>query len=102
MEQYDRIIRDCFWDARITEEELKEIIAAGDWRQKKQIFERILLNSSRFLSDLQLFEREELRRLLEEYELPEFNRHHAFRRKNIAEVFFFDKELMIPELQWTA
>lgn len=62
----------------------------------------VLLNSSRYLLDLQLFDRDELDALVEEYRLPEFNRDFVFRRKNIVEVFFFDKELKIGDLKWTA
>lgn len=99
---YDRIIRECFWDSRTTMEELQHISAGEDLRMKKQLFERILLNSSHYLLDLQLFNREDLRLLIEGYQVPEFNHDHAFRRKNIAEVFFLDKELKIGELKWTA
>jgi hypothetical protein len=102
MANYDRIIRECFWDSDTSEEEIRGIVSGDDTRKKKQLFERILLNSSRYLRDLQLFSREDLRFLLEEYRLPEFNYDHAFRRKNIAEVFFLDKELLIDELKWIA
>ncbi len=101
MEQYARIIRECFWDSRIEAEELKRVLMKGSRREKRQLFERILLNSSRYLLDLRLFGSEELRGLLEEYRIPDFNREYAFRRKNIAELYFFDKKLEIPELQWT-
>ena len=106
MDQYERIIRQCFWDSRISKEDITRILSGcdsgDDFRKKKQLFERILLNSSRYLLDLQLFDRDELYTLLEEYRVPEFNRDYVFRRKNIAEVFFFDKELQMGELQWTA
>ena len=102
MVDYDRIVRECFWDSSISGDEIRKIVMQGDLRRKKQLFERILLGSSRYLHDLQLFDREDLRILLEEYKLPEFNHDYAFRRKNISEVFFFDKELKIGELKWTA
>jgi len=100
MVNYDRIIRECFWDRDTSKEEIQKIIAGDDLRKKKQLFEKILLNSSHYLLDLQLFSREDLRLLIEEYRLPEFNYDHAFRRKNTAEVFFLDKELKIEELKW--
>jgi len=102
MGNFDRIIRECFWDSEIAEEEIERILYGDDYRRKKQLFEKVLLNSSHYLLDLQLFDREELRLLLEEYRPPDFNYDHASRRKNIAEVFFFDKELKISELKWPA
>jgi len=100
MVDFNRIIRESFWDSNISAEEIERIITGIDHRRKSQLFERILLNSSHYLLDLQLFSQADLRLLLEEYQPPEFNNEHAFRRKNIAEVFFFDKELQIGELQW--
>lgn len=73
MVNYDRIIRECFWDSCSSMEELQHITAGDD-----------------------------LRLLIEGYRVPGFNYDHAFRRKNIAEVFFLDKELKIGELKWTA
>jgi len=102
MVNFDRIIRECFWDSTTSKEEIERIIAGDDHRRKKQLFEKILLNSSHYLLDLQLFDLEEFRLLLEEFQPPDFNYDHAFRRKNIAEVFFFDKELKISELKWPA
>ena len=102
MVDFDRIIRECFWDSNISTEEIERIVSGDDHRKKSQLFEKILLNSSHYLLDLQLFDRDDLRLLLEEYQPPEFNNEHAFRRKNIAEVFFFDKKLQIRELQWPA
>jgi hypothetical protein len=102
MVDYERIVRECFWDSIISGDDIREIIARGDLRRKKQLFEKILLGSSRYLHDLQIFDRKDLRIMLEEYKLPEFNYDFVFRRKNISEVFFFDKELKIGELKWTA
>lgn len=102
MKQFERIIRECFLDSIITEEELQAVLKSGAPREKEQLFERILLNSSRYLLDLQLFDRDDLAILVEEYRLPEFNRDFVFRRKNIVEFFFFNKEMKIEELKWTA
>lgn len=102
MVNYERIIKECFWDIIVSKEDLRQILDGNNQRLKRRLFEKILLNSSHYLLDLQLFERSELCEFLEEYRLPSFNYDFAFRRKNIAEVFFFDKELKIGELKWTA
>jgi len=102
MVNYKRIIRECFWDLNTTEENIKQVLSGSDYRKKKQLFEKILLNSTHYLLDLQLFNKNDLYTLLENYQIPQFNYDYAFRRKNIAEVFFLDKELKIGELQWTA
>jgi len=51
---------------------------------------------------LEIFDRQRLETLLENYQVPRFNGEFAFRRKNMAEVYFFDKPLLIDELKWVA
>ncbi len=98
--QYDRILKDCFWDLDLSENDIKEIVQGDDERKKMMLFEKILLNSTAFFKDLEIFTKNELKKLLENYPLPSFNKDFAFRRKNMAEVFFLDKPLLISELQW--
>ena len=52
--------------------------------------------------DLGIFSKEQLSELLDNYKVPKFNADHAFRRKNMAEVYFFDKPLLINELKWVS
>jgi len=59
-----------------------------------------LLNSTNLFKDLSIFKREDLRILLEQYRVPDFNRDYIFKRKNMAEAFFFDKPLEVRELKW--
>jgi hypothetical protein len=98
--QYDRILKDCFWDLNLSENDIKEIVLGDDERKKVMLFEKILLNSTAFFKDLEIFSKNELKKLLENYTLPSFNKDFAFRRKNMAEVYFLGKPLLISELQW--
>jgi len=100
MHNLDRILRECFWDTNFSGDDIRDIAAGSDERRKAQVFEKILLNSSHMLRDLELFPADELRYLLQNYQLPQFNYEHAFRRKNLAEVYYLKSELKIPELQW--
>lgn len=100
MIDYDRIKKDCFWDLNISNDEIDEMINGSDFRSKAFLFEKILLNSTNLLRDLSIFQRNELRVLLEKFKVPEFNYDYVFRRKNIAEVYFFDEPLLIDELKW--
>ncbi|MCK9491172.1 MAG: hypothetical protein M0Q24_03695 [Sulfurimonas sp.] len=102
MIDYLRIQKDCFWDINISREDLEAILSGNDERKKSMLFEKILLNSTRIFIDLKIFKIEELAELLENYKIPQFNSEHAFRRKNMAEVYFLDKPLLIDELKWIA
>lgn len=101
MNDYRRIIKECFGDMKITPEDIEEIMLGSDFRMKFFLFEKILSNSSKLLVDLSAFRREELQIMLERYTPPKHNHEYLMKRKNIAEVYFFDKPLTIEELQWT-
>ena len=97
---FERIKKECFWDLQISEQELQAIPQQTDLRRLAFLFEKILLNSSRYLTDLQLFSPAQIKQLLDSMQLSQFNHEHAFHRHNIAQVYFLDQPLRIPELQW--
>jgi hypothetical protein len=102
MIDYERIRKECFWDLNIQEEDIRKMLDGLDARSKALLFEKILLNSTRLLFDLKLFNKDELRHMLENFKVPQFNSEYVFRRKNSAEVYFFNKPLLIDELKWPA
>jgi len=97
---YERILKDCFWDLNIKDQDIDDILNQNDLRRKKFLFSKILLNSTRVLIDLKIFKSDELKQMIEEYIVPKFNHDYIFRRKNIAEVYFVNKPLLIEELKW--
>ncbi|MBW7856874.1 MAG: hypothetical protein H3C43_00885 [Leptonema sp. (in: Bacteria)] len=99
-DRFQRIKKECFWEYSFVQEDLANIVAGSDFAQKKFLFEKILLNSSRFLGDLRIFKTEDLHQLIDEYKVPQFNYDFAFRRKNMVEVYFFNRPLLIEELKW--
>ena len=66
------------------------------------LFEKILLNSTSLFNDLKIFDIKDIEIYLEEYKIPRFNSEYAFRIKNLAEVYFLNKPLLIDELKWVA
>lgn len=99
---YQRIQKDCFWDLNISSDDIKNVIHSDDNKKINMLFEKILLNSTALFQDLEIFDKKRLETLLENYKIPQFNKEYAFRRKNMAEVYFFDKPLLIDELKWVA
>lgn len=102
MHDYERIQKECFWDLNISSYDIKNILINNDSKKVNLLFEKILLNSTALFKDLEIFDKKELETLLENYKVPRFNGEYAFRRKNMAEVYFFDKPLLIDELKWVA
>ncbi|MBE0513627.1 hypothetical protein [Sulfurimonas sp.] len=102
MLDYQRILNDCFWDMRLEAKDIKAMAEGNDLQKKSFLFEKILLNSTKPFSDLTIFSQDDLRLLLKNYKVPQFNGEFAFKRKNMAEVYFFNKPLLIDELKWIA
>lgn len=102
MPNYLRIEKDCFWDLNIKSDDIKNIINGNDAGKLNMLFEKILLNSTALFCDLEIFDKKQLEKLLEAYMVPVFNGEYAFKRKNMAEVYFFNKPLLVNELKWTA
>ncbi|MEA1986650.1 MAG: hypothetical protein U9N76_04090 [Candidatus Marinimicrobia bacterium] len=100
MIKYDRIKKDCFWDYNFTNKEIKQLAESNNKVKRSFLFQKILLNSTSFLQDLKIFRIDVLHNLLKNYKVPEFNKEYIFRRKNMADVYFLDKKLLIDELKW--
>ena len=93
-EIYEQILKDCFWEYKFDEEKIRNLSKSSDFA------EIILVNSTEVLSALGIFKFNDLKKLIEDFKIPEFNHDFIFKRKNMAEVFFLDKPLLIEELQW--
>ncbi len=102
MYNLSRINKECFWDYTFSDEEILALANSENIRKKKYLFEKILLNSTEMLQDLEIFKKDDLKILIAEFKVSNFNYDYIFRRKNIAEVYFLDKELLVDELRWVA
>ena len=100
MIEYERILKECFWDMDISKETIKNIVNGKNIREKSFLFDKIIKNSGRLFIDLNIFKKEELEKLIENYKVPNFNKNYISRRKNLAEVYFLNKPLLIDELKW--
>ena len=101
MINYERIIKDCFWDYNFSVDAIKKL-ASGDAREKSFLFQKILLNSTALFSTLKIFQDDDLKYFIENYKVPTFNHDYIAKRKNMAEVYFLDKPVTVNELKWVA
>ncbi|RLA83602.1 MAG: hypothetical protein DRG78_03935 [Epsilonproteobacteria bacterium] len=97
-----RINKECFWDYHFKNEEILKIAEGDNIREKKFLFAKILLNSTEMFQDLEIFCHDDLEQFINEFQVSSFNYDYIFKRKNVAEVYFLDKELLVDELRWTA
>ena len=99
---FERIKKDCFWDYDFSDEDIVRLANSNNIKERNFLFEKILLNSTNLFGDLKIFNKKILYDLLENYKIPQFNYDYIFKRKNMAEVYFFDKPVLINELKWVA
>ena len=97
-----RINKDCFWDYTFTSKEILDISESGSDNEKAFLFSKILLNSSEMLQDLEIFDIKDIKNYIKKFKIPSFNYEYVFKRKNIAEVYFLKKELLVDELRWVS
>ncbi len=100
MINFERIKKDCFWDYNFSDEEISKLATSDNIREKSFLFQKILLNSTALFNDLKIFKKDDLVWLITNYKVPKFNYDYAFKRKNMAEVYFLDKPILVNELKW--
>ena len=97
---YERILKDCFWDYNFTAKELDKLASSDNIQEQSFLFQKILLNSTSLFNDLKIFKLDVLTDLITNYKVPIFNDKYIFKRKNMAEVYFLDKPVLVNELKW--
>ncbi len=94
-------MKEIFWgDYKLDEKEAINLIKNGSWQEKKFIFQKILQNSRNLLKDLSYFKKDDLKKLLNEYKIPNFTKEFLEKRVKIAKNFFFGEKVTIRELEW--
>lgn len=95
------IINDeCFWEYQFSNDQLDEMIQGNDFRKKSFIFGKILENSTHVLQLMSIFPKEDLLKLMDNYQIPGFNKSLVQRRLSIMQFHFARKQIHIPELAW--
>lgn len=102
MIDYERIQKDCFWDVSMSKSDIDDILTQDNPQKKAFLYQKILLNSTQLFKDITIFSIEDISQLTEDFKVPRFNHDYIFRRKNLVEVYFLDKPLLINELKWVA
>lgn len=100
IQQLERIIRECYCDYGVSSKDLIEILSGNDLEEKKQLFNKILLNSTERLYDLNsLFEKELLIIFLHDF-TPKFSQDFFQREILLLRSILLKEKVDIPELAW--
>jgi hypothetical protein len=60
---YDTMIKTIFWEYNFSIDDIKLMASSEDLKKKKFLFEKILLNSTNLLNDLEIFKRDDLKNM---------------------------------------
>ncbi len=99
-QQIQNIIKDCFWDSKITVEEIENIAKSDDMRLKQKLFSKIIYNSTDKAKTLYLlFDRETLQKLFDSFSVS-YNQKHIERFVLILRNILLQENNYIESLVW--
>ena len=99
-QQIQNIIKDCFWDSKITVEEIENIAKSDDMRLKQKLFSKIIYNSTDKARTLYLlFDRETLQKLFDSFSVS-YNQKHIERFVLILRNILLQENNYIESLAW--
>lgn len=99
-EYCQRIIQECFWEYKMTEDEILDLAKKGSAQEKYFLFTKILENATDVLKSLRVFSVADQQDLIRRYIPPKFNRFFLERRHKILKYFLLKEQTDIPELRW--
>ena len=101
-QQIKNILKDCFWEYNFNEEDIISLAKSKDKQEQMFLFSKILENSKELIKSMKIFDKSNLKSLIESYRVPTFKYEYMARRLNIVEYYFLNKPLTINELKWVA
>ncbi len=99
MIEYDRVLKECFWDSNIDKDKLANIIDSGNERELKKLFSKIIYNSQDKLLDLEIFSKKQIRDFLSDFKIT-YNKKYTQRHIQIIKSLLLDENIKIKELEW--
>jgi len=99
-EKYNQIIKDCFWDYNIDEQDIANIVHSDDLRKKQKLFSKIIYNSTDKARTLQLlFDKETLEKLFSTF-TSSYNQKYIDRYILILKNILLSENNHIESLAW--
>ena len=95
-------MKEIFWgDYRFDEEGIKKLANSNDLKENLFLFEKILYNSKNLLKDIEIFDRESLKKILEDFEIKSsYKKDFATKRLKILRALILGKDEYIKGLSW--
>ena len=98
--QYERIIKECFWDYHILPDTLEKILTSNDLRAKQKIFSKIIYNSSNKVAILsQVFDQKTLKKLFDNF-VATYNKIYIDKQVLLLRNILLGEKNCIESLEW--
>ncbi len=94
-----KIIKECYWDYDIDIRDLQNILASNNKREIKKLFSKILYNSKDKLLALQLFSKQQLRELFDDFKIT-YNKKYITKHFLVLRSLLLDEKHKIKSLEW--
>lgn len=97
---YNQIIKDCFWDYSITENDIINILKSNDMRLKQKLFSKIIYNSTdKARTLMKLFDEALLKKLFDTF-TSSYNQKHIDRSVLVLKNILLGEKNAIKGLEW--
>jgi len=97
---YNQIIKDCFWDYNIDENDISDIVKSDNFRTKQKLFSKIIYNSTDKARTLQvLFDKETLQKLFDTF-TSTYNKKYIDRYILVLKNILLNENNHIESLAW--
>lgn len=99
MADYNRILKECFWDYDLNKNDLKQIVLIGNQREQRKLFSKIIYNSKDKIKALEIFPKEQLRIFLHDFK-PTYNERYINRHLLVLKSLLLGEKHKIRGLEW--
>jgi len=96
---YEEIVRECYWDSNITPQELQKLVNSKNYRELKKIFSKIIYNSNDKLKALKIFEKDQLRRLFDDFKIT-YNDKYIKKHVLVLRTLLLGESHKVKGLDW--
>jgi hypothetical protein len=98
-ETITNIIKECYWDYNITENDILKIIDSDDIRLKQKLFTKIVYNSKDKLKGLQIFKSTDLKELFNSMS-PVYREKYIKKHILVLRNILLNENNKIESLEW--
>jgi len=93
------IVKECYWDYNIDENDLREILHSNNKREMKKLFSKIIYNSKDKLLSLKLFSQDQLEAFFQDFKIT-YNEKYISKHLLILRSLLLGEDNYIKSLEW--